>query len=99
MTKEIKHIIAYIIMWGVGIFAVFFFLLILIVWINGNIQDIKGDTYCEKLYPSPIKNSGIFETNWGETSNTEKGYIKCCRYTWQEHEKVKECQIYPYKKK
>ena len=32
----------------------------------------------------------------GSTNDIEKGYIKCCRSYYKDHEQEKECEIFPY---
>jgi len=92
MKERIKNIIMYT---GIGL-LVMLVLFIVGLSLYGMIEDERENNYCEKLFLSPITEPSVFVNSWGETSRVENGYIRCCRYKWEEHEKKKECQIFPY---
>ena len=70
-----------------------FVTIVLIVLIVSMIQDEMKVRFCSKVYPSEI--FGL-NKQWMTTSGVEVGYVKCCRYYYENHEEQKECKIFKY---
>jgi len=66
-----------------------FILLILSLFILSEIDEKKKDDYCLGLYPSKISEPSVWGNSWSEYHNVENGYIRCCRYYYENHEREK----------
>ena len=86
MKKENEFKIVFIV---IAVFVTIIF----IVFIVFVIQDEKKVRFCSKVYPSEIVG---LNKQWMTTSGVEVGYVKCCRYYYENHEEQKECKIFEY---
>lgn len=84
------------IMFGLTITIVIGFVLSIMIY--GGISSYKEYTYCKNNYPPRISEISFNDNSWGTVSGIENGYIRCCRYYYELHEKKTECQVLPYLK-
>ena len=80
---------------GLCLFGIFVLFMIGIT-IYGLVEGEREDDYCERVYPSKISEQSVSGNSWSETSRVKSGYVRCCRYYWEEYEKKDECQIFPH---